>query len=120
MTVDKASSKSSWYLRYSARMAKNLNEKFFIMSATTLKCLKIPKKFLLEHNPCNIWNSIRLFFSLYLPDEKKILKNFICHRNWIKMKRKLSEKATLIKNIPNYTLDADVPFSLRLMEIPIE
>ncbi|EEB10665.1 hypothetical protein Phum_PHUM055910 [Pediculus humanus corporis] len=40
--------------------------------------------------------------------------------NWIKMKRKLSEKATLIKNIPNYTLDADVPFSLRLMEIPIE
>ncbi|KAK6637480.1 hypothetical protein RUM44_007897 [Polyplax serrata] len=90
----------------------------FIMSATKVKCLRIPRRFLLQHNPCNIWNRIRLFFSLYLPPEKQILDYLTSHRKWNNMKRKKSEEIVSLKRIPNYILCSEVPFSIRLNEMP--
>lgn len=82
--------------------------------------MTIPRHFLLLHNPCNIWNRIGQFLSLYLPNEEKILKSFTTNREWAEDIRKESLKVVSMKSIPNYTLENDVPLSIRITELIVK
>ncbi|XP_024945999.1 cyclic nucleotide-binding domain-containing protein 2-like [Cephus cinctus] len=88
-----------------------------IVSITRMKCLLVPRYWLLEHNRANIWERVKLFLDSKYPSTEKLFEKFVRNRRWLRYKKDLIED--IVKNgrkIQNNTSIHDVPYSIRINE----
>lgn len=48
-----------------------------IVSVTAVRCLLIPRYWLLEHNRANIWARVKAFMTSKYPSRKKLFNKFV-------------------------------------------
>ncbi|XP_043267774.1 uncharacterized protein [Venturia canescens] len=88
-----------------------------IVSITPVRCLLVPRYWLLEHNRANIWERVKLFMESKYPTQEKLLKHFVTNRRWMSFKHLLV--ADILhngRNVRNDTTIHDVPYSIRINE----
>ncbi|XP_043469974.1 uncharacterized protein LOC122503478 [Leptopilina heterotoma] len=90
-----------------------------IVSLTDVKCLLIPRYWLLKQNRANIWERVKLFLNSKYPNRDELLQKFASQRKWIKYRQSLVEEIIERngRQIPNDTSRSDVPYSIRINEI---
>lgn len=53
-----------------------------IVSITPVRCLLVPRYWLLEHNRANIWERVKLFMESKYPCQEKLLKYYVTNRRY--------------------------------------
>ncbi|KAK0098159.1 hypothetical protein PV326_010736 [Microctonus aethiopoides] len=88
-----------------------------IISLTPVRCLLVPRYWLLEHNRANIWERVKAFMNSKYPSREKLFNEFVTNRRWMKYKKNLvNDIMKMGKNISNSTTIHDVPYSIRINE----
>ncbi|XP_051172498.1 uncharacterized protein LOC127288852 [Leptopilina boulardi] len=90
-----------------------------IVSLTDVRCLLIPRYWLLKQNRANIWERVKLFLNSKYPNSDELLQTFVVHRKWTKYRQGLVEEAIGRNGRQAYndTNKCDVPYSIRINEI---
>ncbi|KAK0183117.1 hypothetical protein PV327_001187 [Microctonus hyperodae] len=88
-----------------------------IVSLTPVRCLLVPRYWLLEHNRANIWERVKVFMNSKYPSREKLFNEFVTNRRWMKYKKNLvNDIMKRGKNISSSTTIHDVPYSIRINE----
>ncbi|XP_057340986.1 uncharacterized protein LOC130678026 [Microplitis mediator] len=86
-----------------------------IVSTTSVRCLLIPRYWLLEHNHANIWQRVKVFMNSKYPTRDKLFQQFVINRKWTEYKKQLLEDVIKkSKKTCNNTTIHDVPYSIRI------
>lgn len=51
-----------------------------IISLTPVRCLLVPRYWLLEHNRANIWERVKVFMNSKYPSREKLFNEFVTNR----------------------------------------
>ncbi|XP_019700446.1 uncharacterized protein LOC105190731 isoform X2 [Harpegnathos saltator] len=88
-----------------------------IVAITSVRCLLIPRYWLLEQNRANIWGRVRLFIDSKYPSKKQLFDQFVQNRRWIAYKQNLVKDVVKRRDLyrSNTTIH-DVPYSIRITE----
>lgn len=86
------------------------------MSVDNVKCLLIPKYWILSKNKANIWNRIERFMMSKIPNTEAVFNLFIEQEKWKSYKRKLITDIIAKKTQSNDTKWSDIPFSIRITD----
>lgn len=77
-----------------------------------VKCLLIPRYWLLAHNESNIWCRILQFLKRWIPTTDNVFNEYVAERQWLSYKKELTKsllrKSTTIKSI------STIPYSIRV------
>ncbi|XP_043665208.1 uncharacterized protein LOC122627780 [Vespula pensylvanica] len=88
-----------------------------IVSITPVRCLLIPRYWLMKHNYANIWHRVRLFMDSKFLNSQELFKEFVKNRKWIQYKRKLvNDIIKKGRRSRNCATIYDVPYSIRISE----
>ncbi|XP_032668375.1 uncharacterized protein LOC116842787 [Odontomachus brunneus] len=88
-----------------------------IVAITSMRCLLIPRYWLLEQNRANIWGRVKLFIDSKYPTKKQLFDRFIQNRKWIAYKRNLVKNVVKQRGLyRSNTTVHDVPYSIRITE----
>ncbi|XP_014470932.1 PREDICTED: uncharacterized protein LOC106742479 isoform X2 [Dinoponera quadriceps] len=88
-----------------------------IVTISPVRCLLIPRYWLLEQNRANIWGRVKLFMDSKYPTKRQLFDQFIQNRKWIAYKQNLVEDvAKRRKFYRSNTTIHDVPYSIRITE----
>ncbi|KAG8038465.1 hypothetical protein G9C98_006161 [Cotesia typhae] len=86
-----------------------------IVSTTPVRCLLIPRYWLLEHNHANIWQRVKVFMNSKYPTRDKLFQQFITNKKWMEYKKQLLDDVVKrTKKSCNNTTIHDVPYSIRI------
>lgn len=88
-----------------------LTEKRRVVALSKVRCLIIPRYWLLRQNMDNIWTRIKLFLQNHMPSTEKVYMNFLRERSWTTYKRRLVK--SIVKKPPVNSL-SNVPYSIRI------
>ncbi|KAF7405078.1 hypothetical protein HZH66_003984 [Vespula vulgaris] len=88
-----------------------------IVSISPVRCLLIPRYWLMKHNHANIWHRVRLFMDSKFLNNQELFKEFVKNRKWIQYKRKLvNDIIKKGRRSRNCATIYDVPYSIRISE----
>lgn len=93
-------------------LGENLNYRL-IVAQTDVKCLLVPRYWLLARNKGNVWNKVQSFLNKNIPTTEEVFKIFLENRRWNDYKKQLVmdiRRRSACNKINN------VPYSMRLSE----
>lgn len=90
-------------------MGSNNNRR--IIAVNEVKCLLIPRFWLLAHNETNLWSIIPQFLKHRIPTTKDAFKRYVMEKTWEISRRDVAGK--FIKR-PSKNFHSLIPFSIRL------
>lgn len=86
----------------------------WVLSNTAVRCLVIPRDFLLQHNYYNIWPRIRQKISSSFPSTYQMYRSLIRQVQWYRFKHDFIEHLRKRKNINKNARLTNVPHHWRI------
>lgn len=81
----------------------------WIISSTPIRCLVIPRDYLLQHNENNVWPRARQRISASFPNAKQIYQSVRQQVKWKRFKTQYSQRLLVNRNLTSGTRLRDVP-----------
>lgn len=92
----------------------------WVVSTTAVRCLVIPKDFLLQHNENNMWPRARQKISSSFPSNNRIYRSLIRQVKWCRFKREYYQYLIKRRNMNVGTKLQDVPYYWRInVDVPL-
>ncbi|XP_063379665.1 uncharacterized protein LOC134666434 [Cydia fagiglandana] len=88
-----------------------------IVALTPVDCMLLPKVWLLQRNPANIWTRIQHYLEKKIPNKRKLFKEFVAARRWQEYRDQVVSDVVARSKAVNFTTVHDVPYSIRLEEM---
>ncbi|KAJ2951790.1 hypothetical protein O0L34_g13955 [Tuta absoluta] len=89
-----------------------------IVATTRVDCMVLPLVWLLQKNTANIWSRVRHYLEKKIPTKKQLFQHFVENRRWTEFRESLVEEIASRSTTMNHTTLHDVPYSIRMQEMP--